>query len=166
MAAKERHRLVDGLEQTAGLRLERERDAAVGVALDLYQMGDVPNQQIDDPLDCLGRGGIGLERPRYGADAAERVAAGRQQRCHQVRKLVGIFEPSFIAPVGQVDLLLDRLAVERPIGKAVDGEDVQIVRAQKADELCQASREQSVTAPLRPRGAVPLRKARPGKHGA
>ena len=77
MAAKERHGLVDRLEQTAGLRLERERDAAAGVAFDLYQMGDVPNQQIHDPLDCLGRGGIGLERPGYGADAAELVATGR-----------------------------------------------------------------------------------------
>ncbi len=44
MAAEERHGLVDGLEQAAGLRLEREHDPAAGVALDRHQMGDVPDQ--------------------------------------------------------------------------------------------------------------------------
>ena len=113
MVAKERHGLVDGLEQAAGLRLEREHDPAAGLAFDLHQVGDVPNQPIRDPRDCVGRGGVGLERTRHRADAADLVAARRQQRRQEVRQLVRVLEPGFVAPVRQVDLLLDRRAVER-----------------------------------------------------
>ncbi len=68
--AEEPHRLVDGLEQAAGLGLQREHDATPGGALERHEMCRVAQQLLDDQRHCLRTGGVCLECTGHRADAA------------------------------------------------------------------------------------------------
>ena len=134
MIAEKSYGLGDGFEQAAWLWLERKNNGASGLSFDAQQMGDVPNQQVRNLANGVRRFRIGLECPGHRADAAQVFAIGQQCR-QQISQQIGVLEPFFLAPVGQVDAFLHARAVEGPVGKAVYREDVEIVPAKKVDEL-------------------------------
>src|SRR5687767_12717809 len=62
-----------------------------------------------------------LERTGNGAHAATGHAGIGEQRGEHGREQVRVLHPRRIPPVGQVNVLLHALTVERAVGKAVDG---------------------------------------------
>ena len=74
-----------------------------------------------------------LERAGHSADTAFHTLG--QQLHQQIRQFVGVTQPFIVAPVGKINFLLDPRAVEGPVGKPVDGEDVKLVASQEFAEL-------------------------------
>ena len=132
--AKERERLLDGLEEAAGLGLERQHDFATGPALEFDQRRCVPRHHVGhdargvraacrDRLEC-SRHGRHRARQSFGKQLAENLGG-----------LVGVGQPLGREPVRLVDVLLDPRPMEGAIRKGVDREDVEIVPRQKRTQL-------------------------------
>jgi hypothetical protein len=146
---EEVHRLVDRLEEAARLRLEREGDPPPRGGPESHQVRRVRDQRARDPRRVGVPRDARRERARHGADAP--LHPLREERGEDVGQLVGVGEPLRVEPVGEVDRLLDRPAVERAVREAVDREDVEIVRAQERPQLGQRP-------PLAPGGAERARR--------
>jgi hypothetical protein len=58
-----------------------------------------------------------------------------EERGQDVGQAIGVGEPLRLEPIGQVHGLLHRPSVERAVWQPVDGEHVQVVRAQKGAQL-------------------------------
>ena len=132
--AKERERLLDRLEEAAGLGLEREDDFSAAALLQ-------PDQRPGMPRHHVGHGARrvraacrdGLECSRHGRHRA-RHSFGKQL-AENLGGLVGVGQPLGREPVGLVDVLLDARPMEGAIGKRIDREDVEIVPRQKRAQL-------------------------------
>ena len=137
IALEEGDDLVDGLQQAMRLGLERQRDAPPRARPQRHQVRDVTQKVLDDQGQVLRPGERGLERTGYGAQAAFDSGVLRQQGRQQICELIGVAQPLGVAPVGQVDVFLHTLAVESAVRKAVDGEDVHALAAEKVAKLGQ-----------------------------
>ena len=156
---EELHGLLDGLEKAVRLGLEGERDHAAGARLQPHQVGGVPDHVVGDALGDARCFGERLEGAGHRADAAFETGLVGQKVGQQVRQEVGVDQPLLVLPVRLVDLLLDPHAVEGAVGKAVDREDVEVVRVQQAAQLREA-RADRAGPPRRPRTAADRRRAR------
>ena len=133
IVAKEGDRLVDVLQITAGFGFEREHDFAACPLCNLDQCCDVPRHVVRHyPRNSVPIGER-FEGAGNGRDGTDDI--GRQQRGQYLRDAIGIMEPFRHAPIGLVNVLLDRAAMKRAIRKGVDGEDVQSMIGEKAAEL-------------------------------
>ena len=62
----------------------------------------------------------------------------REERGQDLDQPQGVVDALVVAPVGGVDVLLDRLVVERAVGEAIEGEDVESLLVEKRAELLEA----------------------------
>ena len=93
---EEGERLLDGLQEAAGLGLERERDALARPALDHDEVRGSLKEMVDEGGDRLRLASDRLEAARHRRDAAE--AAGRQKRRQDVG---GVAREATRSPVRQ-----------------------------------------------------------------
>ena len=119
-----RHELGDVRECAVGLGLDREHDlrAARGAPL-AQRRHDVP-----DVGGGQRQAGIVVRDPAPVGQRARRDRAElavRQQPREDLREAQRVGDPLRRAPVGRVDVGLDALTVKRPVGEAVDREDVE-----------------------------------------
>ena len=156
---EEADRLRRRLHQAHRLRLKRQGDPAARPVLKCCEVGHVPEQRLGDGLPRINAG-RGAERAGDGADAARqaRLVVGQQRR-QQASQAVGVGKPLRRPPVGGIDLLLDPLAMERPIREAVDGEDIKLLAGQ---ELAQCAKLGRGVQRLRGDGGQP----KPDAHGS
>ncbi len=95
-------------------------------------MGHVLDQVVDNGRDRACALDPGLEGAGHGAHAAGHALG--QQPCQEIREPIGVGQARRIAPVRPVGALLDRLSVERAIGKSVEGENVVAARFEEFAE--------------------------------
>ena len=164
VALEEAHGLVHGLHVAAGLGLERERDHLAGALPEPVEPGRVADHQLRHPAFVGRAADAPLEGARHGADRALEPGLVRQERGEQLGQAVAVREARVVEPVGEVDLLLDARPVERPVGEAVDREDVEAAVPEEGPERIELRRlgERG----RRHRGETQTHAERPGRrHG-
>ena len=138
--------------RSSGRSARSQRDQVRGVlragcsaiALDARRLGDHATKAPGTVLMLPSM-------PSSGSSAARSRRAGR---CRQ---------PLRVAPVGLVDLLLHPGPVEGAVGKAVDGEDVEVVRARNSCSSASVAGLEQLRGRLRGRAEGRRRRARRGR---
>ena len=135
---EERDRLIGILEDAIGLGLDVEVDERAVFAPDAHQRlghahdavaSSPPRPQRRHPaIHALYESGA-VETPPSTPLGQERL-----QNSDQVERVV---DPGIVTPVGRVDVGLDRRAVERSVGEAVDDGDVQPFAIEERAKLAQ-----------------------------
>ena len=87
-----------------------------------------------------GASASGLKVPGTVLTLPSRPGSSGSSVGQQIGQQVGVGQPLLVLPVGLVDLLLDPHAVEGAVGKAVDREDVEVVRVQQAAAAAASAR--------------------------
>ena len=121
----------------------------------------VADHQLRHPALVSRAADAPLVRARHGADGALEPGLVRQERGEQLGQAVAVREARVVEPVGQVHLLLDARPVERPVGEAVDREDVEAAVPEERPERVQLRRLRRAWPPPPPRAADPRRTAGP-----
>ena len=88
----------------------------------------------------LPRLGAGTGHPRFVRKRGRRdaaVDATRQERLQDSDQVERVVDPGIVTPVRRVDVGLDRRAVERSVGEAVDDGDVQPFAVEERAKLAQ-----------------------------
>ena len=80
-----------------------------------------------------------LYAPGHGADRPLEPGLVGQERGQQLGQTVGVPEARLIEPVGEIHLFLDARTVERSVGEAVDGEDVEAAVSRETRENASSS---------------------------
>ena len=137
---EEAHGLVDRLHVAAGLGLERERHHLAGALPEPMEAGRVADHELGHPGRVGHAADARLVRAGHRADRALEPGLVGQERGQQLGQAVGVLEARLVEPVGEVDILLDARAVERAVGKAVDGEDVEAAVPEELAERLQLRR--------------------------
>ena len=88
-------------------------------------------------FSASGTGKIDWDGQRLSAKLDVRI---RRQECdEEIGEQVGIEQPGFLLPIRQINFFLDAGPVKRPVGKAVDRENVQVLRREKILQLANVS---------------------------
>ncbi len=123
-------RLLGGLQEAVGLRLQGQLDAASGASFKVDEVGDDAQQVLREEVDVLTRRDLRAERQRGSLD--RRVHRVRRDLRQDVRHLAGVCHAVVGRPVRLVDLLHHHPPLERAIGERVHRIDVHVVLVQPA----------------------------------
>lgn len=134
-AAELPYGLLGGLHDAARLRFEADPDGAAGPR---FEPGEPDGQPVQGPAGRVGAlaGPGGAPAERQGGDAAPAGVVG-EEGGEDASAVEGVGESRLVRPVGEVDVLLDDLAVESLVRKGVEGDGLQAARGQ----LCLESRQ-------------------------
>ena len=125
--------LVGGLEETERLGLERQRHGAAGALFEIDQAGRHAHDMLGVAVDHGLAGDVRLEAQRRALDR-RRYPDGHDVG-QDLRDVHGVLRALLGAPVRLVDLLLDDLVLERPVGEGVDRVEIHVVVGEEAFEL-------------------------------